>query len=131
MNQDITSKEDIEHLVDSFYKKVVLDDVIAHFFTSVVKLSWEKHIPIMHQFWGSVLLGLGTYNGNPMNVHMALNEKSKLETHHFERWFHLWKETVDELFAGSTAEQAKNKAQSMAFLIQSKIDRSSKPGFVH
>ncbi len=43
--KDIQDPKDIQYLVDSFYKKVLQDDVIGYIFTEVVAISWEKHIP--------------------------------------------------------------------------------------
>ena len=128
--KDIDNTEDIALLVDSFYKRVLQDDVISHLFTTVVKLDWEIHIPIMNRFWNTVLLGSGTYSGQPMKVHMALNSKSPLHEKHFERWLALWSETVSSLFEGDRAERAKNQAKMMAHLIQQKIELSKRPGFI-
>lgn len=119
---DITNRNDIELLVDRFYQKVVTDPVIGHFFTSVIHLSWEVHIPIMVSFWETVLLGVTAYKGNPMIKHIELNKLAKLEPHHFDRWLQLWKETVHENFAGPVAGLAVSKAQNIAVIIQQKID---------
>ncbi|TAH05859.1 MAG: group III truncated hemoglobin, partial [Sphingobacteriales bacterium] len=54
---DIQTAADIQLLVDSFYKQVLPDPLIGYIFTDIAQLSWEKHIPIMYQFWGSILLG--------------------------------------------------------------------------
>jgi hemoglobin len=48
---DITTRQDIELLVDKFYGQVIEDDIIGEFFTGVVKLDWTVHIPIMYNFW--------------------------------------------------------------------------------
>lgn len=112
---------DIELLVDEFYKKVVKDDVIGHFFNEVVKLNWEKHIPIMYDFWETTLLHLPKYKGNPMQAHIALDEKARIEEKHFERWLGLFKETVDELFEGEKAGLTKTRAVSIATLINIKL----------
>ncbi len=73
--EDIVSQADIKELIDAFYKKVIVDPVIGTFFTDVVRLSWEEHIPIMNNFWGSILLGTNTYHGNPMINHIELDKK--------------------------------------------------------
>lgn len=121
---DIQSREEIKILVDRFYEKVLKDSTIGHFFTEVVKVDWEKHMPIMYDFWESTLLLSHTYSGNPMLAHMDLNAKSKLEKKHFDRWLEMFVETIDENFEGNTAEQAKIRAQSIAVVIQSKIHQS-------
>lgn len=118
---DICTRADIELLVDQFYKKVINDEVIGFFFTQVVKLDWDHHIPTMYDFWESNLLGNPTYKGNPMAIHKHLNEKHNLSKVHFDRWLELFHDTVDELFTGEKAELAKSRATSIATLIQIKI----------
>ena len=119
--KDIQSRIDIEHLIDTFYKQVVSDDLIGSFFTEVVKLDWNVHMPIMYDFWESTLFGKASYKGNPMLVHMRLNEKQPLTEAHFERWLSLWEETVHAHFEGKRAEEAVSKARQIAQLMQYKI----------
>lgn len=119
---DIESEHDIKLLIDCFYKKVVIDPVIGFIFTDVVVLSWEKHIPIMNAFWNSILLGAGTYNGNPMTKHIALNKVIALTKEHFERWLVLWEQTVTELFSGEKANEAIIRTKNIAALMQHKIN---------
>lgn len=121
MKKDITSRQDIETLVDTFYKKVVKDPVIGGFFTKVVQLDWDKHMPIMYDFWETTLLNVPKYKGNPMQVHYALDDKQAIEEEHFDRWLSLFKATVDELFDGEKAELAKTRAVSIATLIKIKL----------
>ncbi len=121
MKKDIANRQDIELLVDEFYKKVVKDDVIGYFFNEVVKLDWEKHIPIMYNFWETTLLHVPKYKGNPMQVHIALDEKATIEEKHFERWLWLFTQTTDGLFEGEKAELAKTRAESIATLIKIKL----------
>jgi hemoglobin len=111
---DIQSRDDIAKLVSTFYVKVTPDPVIGKFFTEVVQLSWEKHIPLIVDFWSTILLGEGNYRGNVMEAHQQLNARSKMEQHHFDRWLQLWEETVRELFAGTKAEEAVQRSQSIA-----------------
>lgn len=124
--KDIASEADIKLLIDSFYKKVVVDPVIGFIFTDVVALSWEKHIPIMYSFWSSLLLGANSYSGNPMIKHIDLNKIIKLTPQHFERWLLLWEQTVNEIFEGKTAGEAIVRAKNIAGLMQHKIALSDK-----
>lgn len=121
MKKDITCREDIELLVDTFYKQVIADPLIGHFFTEVIALDWDKHIPTMYDFWESNLLTVTKYKGNPMKVHQELNRKSTLKQEHFERWLSLFKGTIVELFSGPTATLATQRANSIAMLMQIKI----------
>ncbi len=91
MLKDIQNRSDIEFLIDEFYKQVIHDDLIGHFFTKVIQLDWAKHIPIMYDFWETILLGNMKYKGNPMVKHLELSKKEALKPKHFERWLALCK----------------------------------------
>ena len=66
MKNDITNRGDIEMLVNAFYDKVKTDDKIGLFFTDVIHVNWEQHLPRMYDFWDNVLFQTGSYIGNPM-----------------------------------------------------------------
>lgn len=118
---DISSKQDIKLLVDTFYSKAIHDKFIGKFFTKVVQLNFETHLPTMYHFWEGVLLNGNSYRGNPMVKHMALHQKEPITPAHFNQWLALWKETIDQLFNGAKAEEAKQKAQQIAGLMEMKI----------
>ncbi|MFT3704081.1 MAG: group III truncated hemoglobin [Agriterribacter sp.] len=124
MKPDITSEEDIKKLVDSFYKKVIVDPAIGFIFTEVVALSWDKHIPIMYSFWSSVLLGAKGYNGNPMQQHIQMDKQVHFEQHHFDRWLGLWAATVRENFEGRVADEAISRANNIGALMLFKIQKN-------
>lgn len=118
---DIESREDVQNLVSSFYEKVVVDETIGHFFTEVVKLDFETHLPTMYDFWESILLGNQVYKGNPMLKHIALNRQQPLEKEHFDQWLGLWEQTLEETFRGPVAEKALRTARQIAGLMQVKV----------
>ncbi|HRG88323.1 MAG TPA: group III truncated hemoglobin [Chitinophagales bacterium] len=121
---DISTRAHIEILIDEFYKKVIADPVIGFIFTDVVKLSWEKHIPVMYSFWESMLLGENTYKGNPMVKHIELDKLVTLTPEHFARWLQLWVTTVRQLFSGPKAEEAIDRARNIAGLMLHKVEQS-------
>lgn len=121
MKTDIQSADDIKILVNSFYDKVKQDATIRHFFTEVVKVDWDKHLPVMYRFWENIVFHTGSYTGNPMEVHQQLHNKCPMHKFHFDRWIALFNETVDELFEGEKAFQIKQRALSIATVIQMKI----------
>ena len=123
--KDISSRKDIETLVDRFYEKVLEDNVIGIYFTEIVKLDWNTHIPVMYDFWESVLFNTHAYKGNPMHAHLALNRKKALENKHFERWLDFWQETIFENFTGEKAEDALRKASNIAGIMKVKIQQVS------
>ena len=48
--------------------------------------------------------------------------KVPLRSGHFERWLVLWRETVDELFAGERAELAKAHAERVARAFHARLE---------
>lgn len=124
--KDITSRADVDLLVRSFYDKVRKDDVIGLIFNEVMKIDWDHHIPVIVDFWDTVLLDADLYHNNAMEPHFALNKIFPLKQQHFERWLLLFTQTVDELFEGNTAKLAKNRAKGIAGIMQLKMDAINK-----
>ena len=123
MKKDISNRFDVELLVNSFYNKVREDELISFFFSEIVAVDWEKHLPVMYDFWDNILFYAGKYEGNPMAKHRDIHQKCPMKMEHFQRWIHLFTETVDELFEGNTSELAKQRATSIATVMQIKMFR--------
>lgn len=122
----LESREDIEMLVNKFYGKVQKDETIGFFFNDVAKVNWNLHLPKMYKFWETLLFGQISYKGNPMAVHFPVNEMVPIEKHHFEHWLKLWTETVEENFAGETADLAIYKARNISSLMAFKMETATK-----
>ena len=123
MNKDIENREDLLLLVTRFYEKLLADDSISYLFTAVARINLAHHLPVLVDFWDSILFQSDTYRKNAMQPHMALHQKSPLSKHHFESWLRYFKETVDELFEGEKAFLAKERATSIATVMQIKISQ--------
>jgi hemoglobin len=121
MKKDIENREDLLLLVTDFYKKLLADDSISYLFTEVAKIDLEHHLPVLVDFWDSVLFQSDTYHKNAMQPHLSLHHQSPLKDNHFETWLRYFKETTDELFEGEKAFQAKERATSIATIIRIKI----------
>lgn len=121
MKTDIINRNDIELLVNTFYNKVKVDPVIGYFFTKVVSVDWDKHLPVMYNFWENIIFHSGGYDGNPMVQHQKIHSMSPLSVEHFERWISLFSETVDQLYEGEKAELIKHRARNIATVMQIKI----------
>ncbi len=115
--KEITDREDIVHLVNSFYEKVKQDDLLGALFAHV---DWPNHLPTMYKFWSSMLLGEQSYQGNPFQKHVGLTITSS----HFDRWLELFHQTVDESFMGDKAIEVKDRARSIAGVWQYKLGLS-------
>ncbi|MBK9147342.1 MAG: group III truncated hemoglobin [Flavobacteriales bacterium] len=122
MKNDIRTAGDIDLLVRSFYQRSRPDALIGHFFAH---LDWDHHIPRIVSFWRMVLLGNREYQGDPMTAHIQLAREHPMAKAHFERWLSLWEITLDELFAGPKADEAKQRARTIAAVMAHKVSASS------
>lgn len=111
---DIATEADIKLLVDSFYDRVNRDELLSPVFNDFAKVEWDSHLPSMYKFWSTLLFRSMTYKGQPFPKHLPL----PVAKEHFDRWLKLFKETVDSLFAGPKAEEAKGYAMSIADTFQ-------------
>ncbi len=127
MRTDIRDRADIQHLVDTFYTKVRADETIGYLFNEVAKVNWEEHLPRMYDFWENIVFQTGGFKGNPMVAHVQLHQKSPLSAAHFQQWLKLFVSTVNELFEGDNAELIKQRAQSIATMMQIKVHSSNDP----
>ena len=121
-NHDILSLDDVKNLVDTFYGKVRKDQLIGPIFEERIQDRWPQHLAKMYTFWQTVLLGEHTYYGSPFPPHAHL----PIDHTHFERWLLLFKETIDNLFSGKIADQARWRADRMAEMFQFKIQHYKK-----
>ncbi len=110
MKDDITSQDDVKRLVDTFYDRVNQDELLAPIFNDVAKVDWNEHLPVMYSFWGAMLLGEGTFYGRPFPKHAVL----PVDQTHYERWLTLFGNTIDLLFAGPKADEARLRALCIA-----------------
>src|SRR5688572_7651159 len=127
MNQhDILSLEDIKLMVDTFYGKVREDEKLGPIFNERIKDRWPEHLEKMYRFWQTILLEEHTYYGAPFPPHAKL----PIDHNHFERWLQLFHQTVDELFSGEEAEEAKWRGNKMAQIFEVKIEMSRGSNFI-
>lgn len=114
MKNDISNRQDIQTLVNNFYEKVQADELLAPVFSHV---NWPHHLPIMYDFWSSMLLGDQSYRGNPFQKHLSL----PIQPRHFERWLELFRQTVKENFSGEKADEVVLRAESIAGIFQHRM----------
>ena len=115
---EILNLDDINLLVDTFYTKVQTDPLVGPIFNGVLLDRWPVHLEKMYRFWQTVLLEEHTYFGSPFLPHAKL----PVGKEHFEQWLLLFYKTIDELFTGKKAQEAKWRAEKMAVMFQSKIE---------
>lgn len=110
--------------MQSFYDKLLADPSISYLFTDIAGIRLEEHLPVLVDFWDSVLFQSDTYRKNAMQPHLDLHQRSPLQPHHFETWLRYFNESVDELFSGEKAFQIKERARSIATVMQIKVKQA-------
>jgi hemoglobin len=115
---EILTIEDIKLLVDTFYQRIQADKLLGPIFNEQIQDKWPIHLEKMYRFWQTVLLEEYTYNGAPFPPHARL----PVGPEHFAHWLELFTHTIDELFTGEKADEAKWRAGKMATMFMAKIE---------
>jgi len=118
MMEDIRNRNDISAFVDLFYDKVRLDTKLGPVFSGAITGDWQPHLDKMYSFWDSLLFGVAGFSGNPFAKHVPL----AIGQEHFDQWLVLFDETIDSLFFGPVASEAKNRARLIAKIFVSRLD---------
>ncbi len=119
--KDITQRKDIELLVNEFYERVKQDQTIGPIFSDVANVNWDKHIPVMYDFWENIIFQTGNYTGNPMSAHFKIHEKHPFTKAHFTSWLAIFQETLNDCFQGPNTELARQRALSIATVMEIKL----------
>lgn len=130
---DIQNRADIDGLMLRFYELAMKDDVIGFIFTDTAKLDLDRHLPVIGDFWETIVFQVPVYaqhGRNPLQVHGALDDKTMLLPEHFARWQQLFYESVDAMFAGERADFIKLRADAIASRM-SQFVSSKHPDFSH
>jgi hemoglobin len=109
----IESPKDVKVLIKRFYDKLLQSEIKHHF----VHLNLETHLPLVESFWNATIFPDNVYANNLLEKHMHLDFKKE----DFKIWQHLFWQSVDDLYQGSTAELMKNRAASIAYIMQKKL----------
>jgi hemoglobin len=121
---DIESRADIVRLVDSFYARVRADEMLGPIFDDIAHTNWDEHLPKMYDFWETVLFSTGSFQGNPLRVHLNLATRAPLTAREFSRWLSLFHGQIDALFTGVVAEDAKMRATRIATVMHHHVSNA-------
>lgn len=110
---DVIDRDDVERLVVAFYRYAAMDELLGPVFAAA-HVDWPSHIETLTDFWAWQLLGERGYDGNPLRAHEPAHARTPFTDAHFNRWLDLFVTTIDDQFAGPTAEMAKVRAMKMA-----------------
>lgn len=120
--KDIENREDLSLLVRTFYAKIRANEEIGHYFNETIT-DWEAHLEKLTDFWENNLFAVRKYFGDPLKVHVEVDEKF----HHtvtpdvFGLWLNLWFEALEELFEGENVEILKRRARKMGTFLMISI----------
>ncbi len=85
----------VHAVVHGFYDKIRADELLAPIFNRfIAPEAWPPHLAKMCDFWSSLLLRTGRYDGRPLPAHLAI---PGIGEEHFRRWLTLFRETVGDL----------------------------------
>ena len=115
--RDIENRDDVFKLVSTFYEKIKKDTFIGHIFLEIIsEEEWDPHIEKLTDFWETNLFFVRKFKGNPMKAHKDVDKhfNYNITQKHFGKWLELWFTTIDELFIGKKALEAKERARNIA-----------------
>ena len=122
--KDIESRSDIDTVLVSFYQKAFTDNLIGRFFTEVVPLNLTTHLPMITDFWEAVIFNTHSYRKNVMEIHQHIHQLSSIKKEHLDSWVQIFTITIDEHFAGEKTNLMKQRAASIATLMDIKLNHS-------
>ncbi|MCV7408315.1 cyanoglobin [Mycobacterium florentinum] len=118
---DLVDRADVEALLRRFYDRVLIDEVLIEPFAQLRSEGLDAHIPVMCDFWETVLFRAGRYRGSALTVHRVIHRRTPLSSKHFVRWLTVWHNTVDEMYRGPAAERAKVQAARIAWAMHRRL----------
>ncbi len=124
---DLTTRADVEALLRRFYGRVFVDEVLAEPFAELRIKGLDAHIPVMCDFWETVLFRAGLYRGSALHAHRHVHQRTPLSARHFVRWLATWNNTVDEMHRGPVAEHAKLQAARIAWAMHRRLTGTGTP----
>ncbi len=123
MKEDIANKEDIKLIITKFYDLLLADDKMIPFFEDIVAQNHlSEHIDVISDFWNDILFDTITYQSNVMQKHLDKNTFIVFTKEHFTIWVSYLFQTIGTLFEGENSERMKSRAQSIATVMQLKMN---------
>ncbi|RWP10826.1 MAG: group III truncated hemoglobin [Mesorhizobium sp.] len=104
-------RDSIGVLVREFYARLRGNERLGPIFAREISGDWEPHLEKMTDFWCSVILKSGDYQGRPVPAHLKLKDVTEAD---FDIWLGIFGETAAELFAPETAAVFLDRAERIA-----------------
>ena len=123
---DITTKKDIEQIVDEQYRLLLEDPFTSPVFSH---LNLEEHLPKIYTFWCFVLdieADQNLYRGSAFDPHTRLG----LTAEHFTRWLNYLHTSIRNHFSGENADKWIAKSNELGIMFQYKMGLISDESFL-
>lgn len=117
MKPDLSTKTDIQKIVDLQYAQLLKHEETAHLFAH---LDLEHHMPKIYTFWCFLLdinAAENRYTGSAFEPHVKLDLSEK----HFELWLHFLHSSINENFEGEKANLWIEKSNQLGLMFQYKL----------
>ncbi|MGJ8744987.1 group III truncated hemoglobin [Polaribacter sp.] len=122
MKPDISTRKDIKLIMTKFYDLLLVDHKMIPFFEDIVAQNHlEQHLEVITDFWNDILFDTTTYKNNTMQKHIDKNAFVQFKKEHFAIWISYLFETIDTYFDGQNALNMKNRARSIATVMELKL----------
>ncbi|CAH1694164.1 Hemoglobin [Hyphomicrobiales bacterium] len=109
---DILDEAMVHAVVHGFYGRIREDALLGPVFNAeIAPDEWPRHLDKMCDFWSSMLLRTGRYEGRPLPPHLAI---PGLAEQHFRRWLTLFQATVGDLCPPDVAALFMDRALRVA-----------------
>lgn len=102
-------------LVRDFYARVRKDSRLGPIFAREIAGDWEPHLEKMTDFWCSVILKTGAYQGRPVPAHMKLEDVREED---FAIWLGIFRKTAGDRCAPDVAAVFIDRAERIARSLQ-------------
>lgn len=123
MKTDIVCRKDILFIITKFYQKLIDDHTMYPFFKEFIEQNTlDNHLEIITNFWEDILFNTNKYKNNTIQKHLKANTFIPFKKEHFSIWLAYFSETIDEFFEGIHSENMKNRAKSIATVMQLKMN---------
>ncbi|WP_298766024.1 group III truncated hemoglobin [uncultured Polaribacter sp.] len=123
MKPDIANQKDILTIITNFYNLLLADKQMFPFFKDIVQANQlQTHLEIISDFWNDILFDTTSYQNNTMQKHLDKNTFIAFTKEHFSIWTSYLFQTINKDFNGVIAERMKNRALSIATVMQLKMN---------
>lgn len=127
--RDITFPADVTLLIETYFRRA-LDNPMLAFFVGPILENSPNHLEFVSNYWISHLLEAdhGKMSMRPI-LEVDKYLQFSLEKEHFEEWNKVWASTIDDLFTGDKATDAKNHGAYLSKFLYMKtiLSRKSSP----